>query len=461
MIDFTLAFPAGFLWGAATSAYQVEGGRPPNNWAAWESELGRIYRDHRAGQACDWWGGRYIEDFDRAADLHHNAHRLSVEWSRIEPERGKFDGEALDHYHEMIAALRERGMEPLVTLHHFTNPLWVEEMGGWTNIETVQRFERFARLMVDELGQSVSMWCTINEPMVYATQSYLLGRFPPGQRNLKRTYQVAANLLRGHAAAYHAIKKYQADAQVGLAKHQISLKTRRPTLLHIPARNLIRQTFNRAYIEALLTGALKFPSFKVDVPEVRDTVDWIGLNYYYRFLAGFSLFAPRQRFVQQARPRDGILGPESVGEIWPEGVFEQIRWLGERTDKPLYVTENGVPDAEDTLRPLHMIRSIRSVWQAINYNYPVKGYFYWTLVDDFEWAEGYDPRFRFGLYGCDPKTQTRTPKTSAALYGEICAANGLTADMVRRFVPDAFDELFPGVEVQANVEIPTRDGYSG
>jgi beta-glucosidase len=459
MLDFTLAFPAGFLWGAATSAYQVEGGSQPNNWTAWESELGRIFRDQRAGRACDWWSGRYVDDFDRAADLHHNAHRLSVEWSRVEPERGKFDGEALDHYNAVIAALRERGLEPMVTLHHFTNPLWVEEMGGWTNGETVRRFERFARLMVDELGHDVSLWCTINEPVIYATQGYLLGRFPPGQRNLKRAYQVAANMLRGHAAAYHAIKKTQPDAQVGLAKHLISLKTRRPVLLHTPARNLIRQTVNRAFIEALLTGTLKFPSFKVDVPDARDTVDWIGLNHYYRFLAGFSLLAPRQRFVRQTRPQDGILGPEGVGEIWPEGLFEQIRWLGERTDKPLYVTENGVPDADDSLRPLHMIRSIRSVWQAINYNYQVKGYFYWTLVDNFEWAEGYDPRFRFGLYANDLETQTRTAKNSAALYGEICAANGLTADMARRYAPDAFDELFPAVEVQANVELPPRDGY--
>ena len=453
MVDFTLAFPAGFLWGAATSAYQVEGGSPPNNWTAWESELGRIYRDQRAGRACDWWGGRYVGDFDRAADLHHNAHRLSVEWSRIEPERGKFDGEALDQYNEMIAALRERGLEPMVTLHHFTNPLWVEEMGGWTNIETVRRFERFARLMVDELGHSVSMWCTINEPMVYAMQGYLLGRFPPGQRNLKRAYLVAENMLRGHAAAYHAIKNDQPDARVGLAKHQISLKTRRPVLLHTPARNLIRQTVNRAFIDALLTGELKFSDFKVEVPDARDTVDWIGLNYYYRFLAGFNLLAPRQRFIQQARPHDGILGPE--------GLFEQIRWLGERTDKPLYVTENGVPDADDSLRPLHMIRSIRSVWQAINYNYRVKGYFYWTLVDNFEWAEGYDPRFRFGLYGNDHETQARTAKNSAALYREICAANGLTSNMARRYAPDAFDELFPGVEVQSSVELPPREGYPG
>lgn len=457
MVDFALTFPAGFLWGAATAAHQVEGSHTNNQWAVWETTPGHIYQDQKAGLACDWWNGRYVEDFDRAAEMHHNAHRFSIEWSRIEPERGKFDNAAIEHYAQMIEALRARGMEPLVTLHHFTDPLWIDKIGGWTNPETVRRYERFVRLVVEELGSGVKMWCTINEPMVYATQGYLLGRFPPGRTNPGQTYKVAENMLRGHAAAYHAIKNISSAAQVGFAKHQISLKMRRPALFHWPAHHLVRQTFNRAFVEAILTGELKFSGRKkVEIPEARDTADWIGLNYYYRFLVGFNLLRPRQLFIEQTRPRDGILGPESVGEIWPEGMFEQLRWLGERTDKPLYVTENGVADADDTLRPLHMVRSLRSVWQAINFNYPVKGYFYWTLVDNFEWAEGYDPRFRFGLYGCDYETQARTRKRSAELYGEICAANALTADMVRRYVPDEANPLFPGVEVQAEVQLPAR-----
>jgi beta-glucosidase len=456
MVDFELTFPPGFLWGAATAAHQVEGGNANNQWAAWEETPGHIYQDQKAGKACGWWKGRYTQDFDRARDLHHNAHRFSVEWSRIEPERGKFDNMAIEHYAQMIDALRKRGMEPLITLHHFTEPLWIDRIGGWTNPETVRRFERFARLVVEEFGSTVKLWCTINEPMVYATQGYLLGHFPPGRRNAKQMYQVAENMLRGHAAAYHAIKNIAPGAQVGLAKHQISLVTRRPALIHTPARNLVRQTFNRSFVEAIMTGELKFPGQKkVESPEARDTLDWIGLNYYYRFLVGFNLLRPRQLFIEQTRPHEGILGPESVGEIWPEGLFEQIKWLSERTAMriPLYVTENGVPDGDDTVRPLHMIRSLSSVWQAINFNYPVKGYFYWTLVDNFEWAEGYDPRFRFGLYGCDLETQIRSKRRSAELYGEICAANALTSDMVRRYVPDEAEHLFPGVDVQAEVQL--------
>lgn len=458
MVDLSLVFPTGFLWGTATAAFQVEGGSAPNNWTAWEaSGPGHVYQDQPSGLACDWWGGRYVEDFDRAAAMHNNAHRFSIEWSRIEPERGKFDGAAIDHYAAMIDALRQRGMEPLITLHHFTNPLWVEQMGGWTNEETVRRFARFVRLVVDELGDGIRMWCTINEPMVYATQGYLLGRFPPGKHSLGQTFHVAENMLRGHAAAYAAIKKAQPGAQIGFAQHAISLKTHFPKTVNKRALTLIHDVFNRSFVRALTTGVLQFPLHKIGVPEARNTLDWIGLNYYYRFLVRFNLLHPRQLFVQQTRPRDGIRGPDdSVGEIWPEGLFEHIKWLVTMTGKPLYVTENGVPDADDSLRPLHLVRSLINLWQAVNFNYPVKGYFYWTLVDNFEWAEGYDPRFRFGLYGCDPITQERTRRASAELYGEICAANGLSADMVRRFVPDQAEALFPGVEVESTVRLPPR-----
>lgn len=456
MVDFALTFPAGFLWGTATSAYQVEGGNTNNNWYAWEQELGRIFEDQRAGPACDWWGGRYVEDFDRAAALHQNAHRFSVEWSRVEPERGKFSSTALDHYAAMIEALRARHMEPMVTLHHFTEPLWIAQTGGWLNPETARRFERFVRLVVEELGAGVRLWCTINEPQVYASLGYLIGRFPPGHRSLGQMQRVLENLLRAHAGSYHSIKTLYPAAQVGFANHQISLAARRPAWLHGIARRAIQQSFNGVFLDALLDGVLRFPLRAIKVPQARDTFDWVGLNYYYRFLAGLDLRAARQAFIRQSRPREGLLGPESVGEIWPEGLFDHIKWLAGRTDRPIYITENGLPDGDDTHRPLHLVRSLRSVWSAINYNYPVKGYFYWTLVDNFEWAEGYDPRFRFGLLAHDPATQARTPRASAALYGEVCAANALTGAAVRQYAPAVMDSLFPGVPVQREVVLPAR-----
>ncbi|MEB2288243.1 MAG: family 1 glycosylhydrolase [Anaerolineae bacterium] len=456
MIDFTLTFPAGFLWGATTAAHQVEGGSAPNTWTAWEQRSGRIHQDGRASLACDWWGGRYAEDFDRAAALQHNAHRFSVEWSRIEPERGRFDGAAIAHYADMIAALRARHMEPLLTLHHFTDPLWVAEQGGWLNPDTAHRFARFAQILAEDLGGGVTMWCTINAPLEYAMQGYWLGRFPPGERSLSRALDVAEGLLRGHAAAYAAIKAVRPGAQIGLAARQISLLARRPSWLHGPARNRLRHLFNRALVEALLTGELRFLRRTVAVPEARDTLDWIGLNAGSRFVAGFDLLRPRQAFTGHRSPRHGLPESEGGGEIWPEGLFEQIRWLAERAGKPLYITEHGAPGADDALRSLVLVRGLRSVWRALNHNYPVKGYFYRTLVDGFEWASGYDPRLRWGLFACDPQTQARAPRHSAALYGEICAANALTMDMVRRYLPGEADALFPGVPVQRTVTLRPR-----
>jgi len=295
--------------------------------------------------------------------------------------------------------------------------------------------------------------------MVYAAQGYLLGRFPPGRRSLGAMLTVTENLLRGHAAAYHAIKAIEPDAQVGFAKHQISLKAPFPAALHGGALRLMRGVFNQAFVTALTTGELRLLLRRAAVPEARDTLDWIGLNYYYRFQVGFHPLYPRQAFLRQTAPRDGIRGPGEVGEIWPEGLFEHIKWLCETTGKPLYITENGVPDPDDALRRLHLVRSLRSAWKAITHNYPVRGYFYWTLVDNFEWSEGYDPRFRFGLYACDPVSQQRMPRPSAALYGAICAANALSSELIRPAIPpDAFDALFPGVEVQPRVTLPARDG---
>lgn len=457
MLDFSLTFPPGFLWGTATAAHQVEGHSAPSNWTAWEGSPDHVYEGQASGAACDWWeGGRYEEDFERAAALHTNAHRLSLAWERIEPQPGRYDEAALQRYAEMLAALRARGLEPFVTLHHFTHPLWLEEQGGWANPAAVGHFADYARVVAEALGDRVSMWCTLNEPLVFATQGYLLGRFPPGKRRLRLTFRVAENLLRGHAAAYHAIKQARPNAHVGLAKHQVSLVPRRPSWLHRPALRLLRQTFNRAFVDALLSGELRFPGYRVSVTEARDTLDWLGLNTYYRFQVGFHPLRPRQFFIEQSAPREGLLGPEGVGEIWPEGLLEQVKWLAQRTDKPLYVTGNGVPAADDALRRLFIVRSVRSLWHAINFNYPVKGYFFYSLIDSFEWAEGYDPQYRFGLYGCDPQTQARTRRRSAELYREVCAANALTAETVRRYLPDEFAMLFPAPSVQREVTLPPR-----
>jgi beta-glucosidase len=179
----TYHFPTGFLWGTATSSHQVEGGNNNNNWAGWERDAGHIHAGQRAGLASDWWGGRWKEDFDRAADTGQNAHRFSIEWSRIQPTPDHWDESALDRYREMARGLERRGMLPLVTLHHFTDPLWLSERGGWENEETPQLFNRYVAKVVDALKEYVTMWITINEPNVYTMGGYLNGGFPPGKND--------------------------------------------------------------------------------------------------------------------------------------------------------------------------------------------------------------------------------------------------------------------------------------
>ena len=191
-------FPSGFLWGTATAAHQVEGGNINNQWWDWEQQPGRIYNGDCSGDACGWW--RDAEpDLDRAAALGQNAHRLSIEWSRIEPRDGVFDDAALARYRELLEALRQRGLEPMVTLHHFTNPRWLEECGAWLHPDTPRRFARFVARAVAALGDLCQLWCTINEPIVYAAQSYLRGGWPPGVKDGRTALRVAAAAVKDTA----------------------------------------------------------------------------------------------------------------------------------------------------------------------------------------------------------------------------------------------------------------------
>ena len=219
MPEATFHFPKGFLWGCATASHQVEGQNTNNNWYAWEQTEGKIRNGDKAGLACDWWGGRWREDFDRAAETGQNAQRISVEWSRIQPAPDRWDEEALERYRAMLRGLHERKMTPLVTLHHFSEPLWLSEMGGWESDEAPALFAAFVRKTVDALKEYCTLWITINEPNVFAVSAYLFGEFPPGKKDMGAMVRVMANLLKGHALAYKIIHEIQREARVGVAIH--------------------------------------------------------------------------------------------------------------------------------------------------------------------------------------------------------------------------------------------------
>src|SRR5258708_10142692 len=449
-------FPQGFLWGCSTAAHQVEG-HNVNDWSRWEQTPGHIFENQQSGRACDWWAGRYVEDFDRAAEMHNNAHRLSVEWSRIEPEPDRWDDSALDHYRQMLTALRERGITPMVTLHHFTNPLWGADPNGWAWDELPTHFERFVRKVVGALGDLCSLWCTLNEPSVYLIQALSTATWPPGLRNRRALNQATVNMLRGHAAAYHAIKELQPGAQVGLATHHTGFVPGVPSFINWAAVQIAEQFGNRTILQAIDRGIVPLIGARsVPVPQLKGALDWIGLQYYQEFSVGFNTLNPGSLFIGMRKPPNADGGPKRWGGLNPEAIFKHIQWMATTFKKPIYITESGVPDPTDQVRPGYLIKTVRAMWKAVKFNLPVRGYFVWSLLDNFEWSYGYDPLYSFGLYKTNFETQERTPRQSAYLYGEICAPNCLSVQTVTRYAPELVSTLFPGEAGQNDVKLKTR-----
>lgn len=434
-------FPKGFLWGTATASHQVEGGNTNNNWYKWELEG---HTAHKSGLASDWWGGRWKEDFDRAAEAGQNAHRLSVEWSRIQPTPDRWDEEALERYRTMLRGLCDRNITPMVTLHHFTDPLWLGELGGWETDAVVPLFEKFTRKVVEALKEYCSLWCTINEPNVYALAGYLRGNFPPGKSDLKLGIRVQANMARAHAAAYRAIHELQPEARVGYALHFRPQEPGRPwSPLDRLMRNIKFEGINMAFPSAISTGVLKSPLGKIPVPEAKGTQDYFGLNYYSVDTVAFDLRKRDELFSRSFFPEGTDLADAGMNSNTPEGFFWAFKWVVKTyPNLPIIVTENGIEDSTDRIRPRYLAQHVHAMWRAVNFNWPVRGYFHWSLVDNFEWERGWTQRF--GLWGIDIETQKRTKRPSADLYAAICIENGLTSEMVQKYCPEVYEKLFPG-----------------
>jgi beta-glucosidase len=425
-----LVFPAGFLWGVSTAAHQVEGGND-NQWSEWEM-AGHIKSGDHCGRACDWWNDPG-PDFDLAQGLGLNALRLSVEWSRIEPQENHFHAPALARYREFLEGLLRRGIQPMVTLHHFTHPRWFEQQGGFLNAKAPLQFERFTRQVVGALGDLCQQWVTFNEPNVYATRGYATGEFPPGHRGeVVNAMRVMSAQARSHVLAYHAIHELQAKAEVGWAQHYIVFRPVRGALDRWVA-GMQSKIFNDGFFQMMEKGKFAFPfSLMAEAaPEAKGTCDFVGLNVYNRLHVAFDLKKAGQLFGRVFVPAEVPQGDPGVeepyGEAYPGAVRAAIERAA-RLGKPVYILENGVPDAQDRLRPWLIVNALREVHQAIAQGHDVRGYFHWTLTDNFEWHEGW--RLRFGLVALDPETQQRTMRGSGRLYGRIAKQNGLAAPVI-------------------------------
>lgn len=434
-----MIFPPDFLWGTATSSHQVEGNNKNNDWWAWEQSNGRFSPTNRSGLACDWWVNAE-RDLDTAAEMGLNAQRLSLEWSRIEPEPSVFDVAAIERYRAILSAMHDRGLEPMVTLHHFSNPLWLVEKGDFNVDVVADYFQRYTAKVVDSLGDLIPKWLTFNEPMVYLALRYLSDAFPsPGKRGYGPGFRAARQMLRCHAAAYHTIKEKYPAAQVGVAK---SMQVFAPRLngnwLDSWWAGRVNRIFNDLWLESATTGRLQRPLGRGTIKQLANTLDFIGINYYTRFRVKFP--PGKDRIVRDWGPEADISDGD-YGELYPDGLYQMIR-RATRYNKPIYITGNGLPDQADKHRPAFLITHLREVWRAVNFCFPVMGYYHWSLIDNFEWHNGWSQRF--GLIELDPETQERRWRPSAHLYQEICQSRSISSDMAERYAPELRQTLFRG-----------------
>ena len=434
-----MIFPPEFLWGTATSSHQIEGNNRNNDWWAWEQENGRILHNHKSGLACDWWENAEA-DLDRAAEMGTNAHRMSIEWSRVEPEPSVFDVDALDRYREILQAMHERGIEPMVSLHHFSNPMWLVEKGDFSADIIVEYFQRYTAKVVSALGDLVPKWITLNEPMVYVFMHYFSDDFPESkQRGMRAGFSAVNHMLQCHAVAYHTIKDAYPEAQVGMAKNM-------PVFQAAPGSGALSTwwtkrvdwLFNESWLESMATGKVKRPFGNNTIKNLAGSYDFIGINYYTRF---YVKFPPGKEFISHDWGDDAVVSDGNYGEVYPSGLFQVIKRV-KKYNKPIYITENGVPDQADALRPGFLLTHLREVWRAISFCFPVMGYYHWSLVDNFEWDRGWTQRF--GLIAMNPETQERTLRNSGRLYQEICQNQAISSEMVQQYAPELIPVLFPG-----------------
>lgn len=438
-VNAKMIFPPDFLWGTATSSHQVEGNNTNNDWWAWEQEGGHVLHDQRSGLACNWWEDAEA-DLDRAAEMGLNAHRISIEWSRVEPEPSVFDEEALERYRQILLGMHERGIEPMVALHHFCNPLWLVEKGDFGSDIVVDYFQRYTAKVAATLGDLIPKWVTLNEPMVYVYIRYLVQEGPPPQeRGWWPALAVVRRLLACHAAAYHTIKEAYPLAQVGVAKNM-------PLFEAAPGRGVLAKwtavqvdrLFNMTWWDSLQTGRVKRPFGGGRIKYLAGSFDFVGINYYTRY---YVKFPPGRNIILPDWGDEAVVSDGGYGEVYPAGLYQMIKRVT-RYQKPIYITENGLPDQADKLRPAFLLTHLREVWRAINFCFPVMGYYHWSLIDNFEWARGWTQRF--GLIEMNPETQERTLRDSGRLYQEICQQYAISSDMTKRYAPELLPVMFPG-----------------
>jgi beta-glucosidase len=404
-------FPPDFQWGVATSAFQLEGSRDAD-WAEWDPVL--VKKPDITGHY-----ERFREDLKLLKDLGVNAYRFSLEWSRIQPREDTWNEEAIDHYQEIITILRSLDIEPMVTLHHFTNPRWFQARSPWHRSLSIEKFLRYTEMMARTL-RDVRFWLTFNEPYVILLGGYLDGCTPPGIKNVPQSMQALKNIFTAHGRAYDIIHRYVPGAQVSMA-HNMSVFA--PWKRWNPLDRLLKKTanyfYNHSIINAFQTGVfdIRFPFTKpvrIEIP-ISNKLDFFGINYYTRVHLRFNPFKKMGvELLYHDQEGHGITG---LGwEIHPRGLEKVLRYAS-RLNLPLYVTENGIATHNTEEKVKYMKKHVDVIERCLRDGLNVKGYFYWTLLDNYEWLQGLDARF--GLYRVDFDTLERCPTFAATYYAYL------------------------------------------
>lgn len=398
-----LKFPNGFLWGSASSAYQTEGGNSNADWWLWERSKkrqdhlkrhGKDPKDYMSGEACDFYN-RYEEDFVLAEHLNHGAIRIGVEWSRIQPEEGIFDEQVMEHYEKILRSAKFHKLKVFLTLHHYTNPIWFARKGGFLKKENNVYFINFAKQIVHCFHEYVDFWVTINEPELYATQSYGIGVMPPQIRSIIAPLKVVNNFIECHKKVSAFIKSHS-GAPVSMAFNLLDLQ---PT----------------GWLGELAVSIVRYVANGYIMRRVINYCDYIGVNYYFHHHIG--IFGLRHKSHSEHEHTDRGWG------IHPEGL-ERVLLSLKKFNKPLYILENGLADSKDVLREKFIKSHLINVHKAISGGADVRGYLYWSLTDNFEWEEGFWPKF--GLVEIDRNDLLRRKvRYSAIKYAEICQNNYL------------------------------------
>ena len=439
-------FPADFLWGAATSAYQIEGspladGAGPSIWHEFAHTPGRVCNDDTGDVACDHYH-RYREDIELMRALGLNTYRFSVSWSRVLPEgRGRVNRRGLDFYERLVDALLERGIQPMLTLYHWDLPAALDRLGGWLNPDSAHWFADYAQTLFRALDDRVKLWVTLNEPWVVVDGGYLHGVLAPGQRNPYAAPVATHHLLRAHATAvqaYRAVGRHQ----IGLVVNLEPKYPDRETAEDLNATMRADAYVNRYYLDPVFLGnyppelaeifGVAWPPFPdADFDFIRQPLDFLGINYYSRQVVRHAPenWPLQTRGVRQDRQTHTLLD----WEVYPQGLTDILEWVASRYGPlPLYITENGAAfrdevSADGQVHDLRRIAYLREYFTqarlAMDDGVDLRGYFVWSLLDNFEWANGNSKRF--GLIHVDYATQQRTLKDSAKWYAQVIARNGV------------------------------------